>query len=190
MRLKEFLIAVAIFTVVYFGFFGIIDRIIDSNGNKRYKKSVKSQLSIENYLKFARFYGIQSSLTLENILNIHTTFSTLACPAKISAIANNFSISQYELIVVYLFFEYLGLLPKKTFMFDTDMISNTNMIDSNLVNKYNQFFINRKSIDEIIRLSGGNTYNDIVHLNSLFLVPGVRFVNNQLYYVGDFNENS
>ena len=190
MRLKEFLIVLVVFTIVYFGFFGIIDLILGEKSSNKYKNNLKSMLTIDNYKKFARFYGIESNLTFDVIININAIFSGLSYPAKISEIAASLSISHYELIVVYLFFEYLGLLPKKTFMFDTDTISNTNMIDANLVNKYNQFFIEKKPLDQIVRMSGGNTINDLVHLNQLFLVPGVRFINNQLYYIGDMNEGN
>ena len=190
MRLKEFLIAVFIFTIAYILFCYLLDKISDKRTDMKYQKKIKSMINLNNYIKFAKFYGIQSAINLETLLKIQSICTTITLPVKISELANKFMITPYELVVCILFFEYLNIISKRTFVYDLDLINNTNTFDLNLISKYNNYFINKKSINEISNEAGYNAINDIFHLNQLFLIPGVRLINNQLYYVGDLNEEN
>lgn len=190
MRLKEFIICLIIFTIIYFGFFILLDLFKDKRAEKKYINNVKKYININYYKKFARFYGIEGSISIDILLSIQKYFTTAIYPIRISQIANRYNISPYELVVCVLFFEYLNIFPKKCFSFEKDIICNLNMIDLNLSNKYNSYLIEKKPFDVIISTVGGNAFNDLVHLNQLFLIPGVRLINNKLYYVGDLNEEN
>jgi len=190
MRLKEFLIATAIFTVCYILFFVLFDLFINKKIDSDHKKEIKSLISIDNYKRFAAFYGIQSTLPLDRILSIQDTICNAVYPINLSEYTNKLGINQYEFIVCILFFEYLNIVPRRTISIESNTIMNPNLIDSNLINKYTALFNNKMQLDDILKSAGGNAYNDVVHLNQLFLIPGVRLINNQLFYMGDLNEKS
>jgi len=190
MRTKEFFICVAILTIIYIIFFMIVDLITDKRTMSGYNKKIKNIVNVDIYIKFARFYGFESAISNELLFNIQSFCLTISYPAKMSEIANKFSISQYELIVCLLFFEYFDLFPTRAFYFDNDMICNPNSIDLNVLSRYKVFFLEKKNIEAIVNVAGGNAINDVIHLNQLFLIPGVRFINGKLFYVGDLNEKN
>lgn len=190
MRTKEFIIFILIYTVCYFFFFYIIDKISDERENKKYEKNILKMINIDKYKKFAVFYGIQSNITLDTLTNIYNFYPKCSFPCQISELANNFGVTPYELIVIILFLEYIEAVSKKVISYQNNLISNPNYLDQKLIDKYSLQFKNKKNINDINNELGANTYNDIYYLNANYLIPGVRFINNQLYYVGDIYEEN
>ena len=144
----------------------------------------------KKYKKFALFYGIQSNINFDTLINIYNIYPKSSFPCQISNMANTFAVTPYELIVIILFLEYIEAISVKVISYQTNTISNPNYIDQKLIDKYSFYLKNKKNINEINNELGANTYNDIYYLNSNYLIPGARFIDNQLYYVGDIHEEN
>ena len=55
-----------------------------------------------------------------------------------------------------------------------------------MMQKYNTYFQNKTPLSDIVNAMGKNAITDLNTMNSNFLMPGVRYVNSNLYYVGDY----
>ena len=185
MRTKEFIIFIAIFTVVYIVFFIIFDKLMDKRAAKKRKEYAMSQIKIEQYVKFASFYGIQATATLEVISRVYNDF----CDGKdgvISKEASTYNLTNQEFVAVILYLEYLNLINKKIVSFETDSLRRTTFIEQNMIQKYTTYFKDKRDIDFIVTNMGKNALNDLTNMNKQFLMPGVRLIDSKLYYVGDY----
>ena len=57
MRLKEFLIFIAVFTVLYFSFFIVYDALVRRKEKKRVDNRFQNIMDGERFFRFAQFYG-------------------------------------------------------------------------------------------------------------------------------------
>ena len=190
MRTKEFIIFIVIYTIIYFTLSFIISFTINKTSDMKLEKKIKNKVNPNSYKKFALFYGIQSNISDQLLDSIYVCYSNIQVPCKISDYANKFGVTPYEFIVICLYLEYIGVCAKRIKSYERDLITNPNNIDRNIVNKYSLYFNERNNIDEISVKAGGNTYNDIYYLQVNNLMPGVKLLNNQVYYVGDIYEEN
>lgn len=185
MRLKPFLLLLLIFTILYILFFRFYDVVSHKRSIKKEKEKALKKISLEGFTSFALFYGIQSTCSVETIILIYTDFMVSKTNKKISEEAKKYAISNIEYIIIILYLEYLTLIPKKIFPAGKDIVMDPNLNDQNLVDKYSLYFNNKYSLQDIVKAFGSNVLNDLYYLDSVFLVPGVRYQNNTIYYVGD-----
>ena len=75
MRTKEFIIFIIIFTIVYIVFFIVYDKLAFKKAKKDARRQAESLITIEQYNKFASFYGIQPIATVDTILRVYITDS-------------------------------------------------------------------------------------------------------------------
>ena len=184
MRLKEFIIFIIIFTIVYILFFVILDYI--NNKKDDPNKLLRAELNINNYYNFALFYGIKSNINIDIIINIYNLMNN-SNNIKISYIANQYNISNLEVVVIVLYLEYLNYLKEKSININNDIITNFSSQDKMLFDKYINFFRNKADYNTIINSSNSVSRDELNYINSYFLIEGVRIINNQIYYVGDYN---
>ena len=185
MRMKEFIIFLVIFTIAYIVFFIVFDKLSAISTKKKTKKHALSLIKIEEYTKFASFYGIQTTTTINTLISIYED-QMKGKNCVISEKAKLYGLSNIEYVVVVLYLEYLKLMNKKMVSLEMDLIKNTSFQEQNMVQKYNTYFNEKKSYEEIITKMGQTAENDLIMMNKNFLMPGVRLINSKLYYVGDY----
>ena len=184
MRIKEFIIFIFIFTILYILFFVIYDYIHNKILDKKNKDKLNSLINIDKYLIFTRFYGIESNVSKEIIINIYDEIKTLS-QFYISFYANKYNITNIELVVIVLYLEYLELLGSKNISIQNNFITKASINEENMIFKYKDSFKNKIDINTMITSFGNNVVDDLVYLDKFFLIPGVRFINSIIYYVGD-----
>ena len=69
---------------------------------------------------------------------------------------------------------------------ELDCMKKTSFVEQNMMQKYNTYFQNKTPLSDIVNAMGKNAITDLNTMNSNFLMPGVRYVNSNLYYVGDY----
>ena len=185
MRMKEFIIFIIIFTIMYIVFFIVLDKLSAIKLNKDALKRAESLIKIDQYAKFTSFYGIQGTATVEVILKIYE-FMRLGKDCIISKEAKKNNLTNAEFVMVVLYLEYLSLISKRIISLDVDYMKKTTYTEQNMIQKYNTYFQNKASFDDISDTIGNQALSDLTYLDHNFLVPGVRFVNSKLYYVGDY----
>ena len=185
MRTKEFIIFIVIFTILYIVFFVVYDKLMDKKLKKETRERAKSLIIIDQYIKFASFYGIKATANAETILKIYD-FQNLGKDCTISKEAASYNITNLEYVVIVLYLEYLTLINKRIISIDLDLIKHTTFVEQNMMQKYVTYFQNKTSFDDITSVMGKNASNDLTLMDKQFLMPGVRFINSKLYYVGDY----
>lgn len=185
MRTKEFIIFIGIFTVCYIIFFIIFDKLSDIKTKKDAIKKAKSLITLEQYAKFASFYGVQATASIDTIIKIYNEFITCG-DCLISEKAKSYGVTNLEFVVIILYIEYLSLINKRMISLEMDSIKKTSFVEQNMVQKYNTYFKEKKDYDSIIETMGNNAANDLATMNDTFLMPGIRLINSKLYYVGDY----
>ncbi len=189
MRLKEFIIFIIIFTVLYIIFFVVLDKIALKKSIENEKKRIQSYMNTSIYYPFANFYGIQSTITNELLYTIFLEIQQMS-NMKISTYSTKYQISSYEFIVILLYFEYFHLIGRKSVSFEDDFITQASYADQNLIYKYGSYFLAKSDFPKILANMGNIAISDITYLNRKFLIPGVRVVNSNIIYVGDLNEKA
>ena len=184
MRFKEFIIFIIIFTIVYILFFVILDFIRNKKDDPN--KLLRQELNINNYYNFASFYGIKSNINIDTIINIYDIMND-SFNIKISYIANQFGLSNAEVVVIVLYLEYLNYLKEKNINMNNDTITNFSPQDKMLFDKYIPFFRNKSDYNTIVNSTNNSSKDELNYINNFFLVEGVRIINNTIYYVGDSN---
>ena len=184
MRLKEFLIFLAIFTVCYILFFIVYDFLVSIITTKSEIKKANKLINESDFQKFANFYGIQSTVTKDIIKKIYKYYND-EIDHRISSEAAIYNISSMEYVVVILFLEYLDLLYEESIYLNNDKISQPSLQEEDIRKKYVVYLHEKKDLETITSIMGSNAKNDLAFLDSIFLIPGVRFVNANLYYCGD-----
>lgn len=187
MRLKEFLIGVVIFTIIYIIYFKIYDTINLKLLLKRQKRKAYKKINNNSYNTFALFYGLNSQLSKKEIKNIYDCYKN-NMTIKISELSQKLNITNNELVIVLLFLEYLEISPVRNINLQGDITTPLTSIDQTLVNKYAFYIDNKNSINTLRQNLGESVDNDLYYLDSRFLFPGVRVINSVIYYVGDLNE--
>ena len=185
MRLKEFIIFIVIFTVCYIVFFVVFDIIKNKRAMKRQKELAISLIQNNNYLLFANFYGIHGTASNELIFSILNGFHN-SNVNTISVLASNYHVSNYEFVVIVLYLEYLKLIPVKNISIVENCLRSMSFADQNIVLRYIHFFDDKKSFNDISSSLGGNVINDLYYIDKQFLVPGVRYNDSKIFYVGDY----
>ncbi len=187
MRLKEFVIFIIIFTILYITFFVVLDKITLKRQLKRARERVLSLMDEKKYYAFACFYGVQKTISKELLFSIYNDVQTLNT-IKISDYSDKYQITPYELIIVILYFEYFQLIERKNIGFQENYIHDADYKDQALVYKYGSLFLDKLSYSEILAKLGNGANQELAYLQERFLIPGVRFLNSTLYYVGDLDE--
>ena len=187
MRLKEFIIFIIIFTVIYFLSLTIYDYYHDKKMLKKRKEDIKSFIDINKYRIFSTFYGINTNLENNNLEFIYNDLKQ-SINNDLMALSSKYSIDVKEMVVVVLFFEYLGLIPKRKIL-----TSNYNCVplddtDDALVFKYSLMLSNQLDYDSLIKRAGINSDKELIYLNNNYLIPGIIVNENTISYVGDLNE--
>ncbi|MBQ6497308.1 MAG: hypothetical protein IJI58_01170 [Bacilli bacterium] len=185
MRIKEFIIFIGIFTVCYIMFFIVLDKVSNIRTKKSAIKKAKSLMTLEQYAKFASFYGVQATTSIDNLLKAYTEL-LIGNNWVISEKAKLYNVSNLELVIMVLYIEYLGLINKRMISIEMDSIKKTSFVEQNMVQKYNTYFKEKKDYDSIIEAMGNKAANDLATMNDTFLMPGIRLINSKLYYVGDY----
>lgn len=185
MRKKEFIIFIIIFTILYIIFFLIYDKVSDNNGKKRLLKMAKSLINMDQYNKFACFYGIRPIAVEDLLIKIYFDYiDDKDC--TISIAASSYNISNMEFVVIILYLEFLDLIPRRIISLNNDNIKKITFNDNNMIKKYNDYFKEKKSFDMIASGLGKMISDDLKYIDTYFLVPGVRIVDSVVYYVGDY----
>ncbi len=187
MRLKEFIIFIIFFTIIYIVAFAIFDYFQRKKDLKKANLNKQNLITINKYQKFASFYQITPLATEEILKNICTTIKQNYY-INISSLSNDFNIDSNELIVIILFLEYIGIIKKRGISFDSNSTFPLNNNDESLIMKYSLYFSNKMDYNTIITNAGFNSTKELEYLYSKFLLPGIIIDNNTVYYVGDLNE--
>ena len=187
MRLKQFIIFIIIFTILYFSLFAIYDHFSNKKNLKKLEESKKNLLSIKHYYFFASFYNINSSIT-EEVLKLIYKDLTDNLIVNLSAFNDKYNVSKEEAIVIILFLEYLELIKRRVISYERDTASPLTEYDNSLVVKYTLYFMNKYDYNTIVGRVGINSDKELAYINSKYLVPGVRIIDKVVYYVGDYHE--
>jgi hypothetical protein len=187
MRLKEFIIFIIIFTIIYILFFIIYDKLIAKKAKNDLKNKAIKNINITDYGKYAMFYGITTKLTADNLQNIFTSYSEGDVKDfNILETAQKNMTNPYEIAVIISYFEYIGLVKRRTILINTNSILETSIPEQNLISKYFTLFQNNNDVETIKKTIGETYITELTNINDKFLFPGVRFINNNIYYfVGD-----
>ena len=182
MRLKEFLIFIAGFTVLYITFFVIYDAIQRKRENGRVNNRFQNVMDGERFFRFAQFYGVGTRLSSEQLNAIYESLKN-AGEYSISIYAKQLQISPYEMIVIILYFEYFLLLDKKAISMKEDIVRHMNATDQGYLFKYGPYFIDKKPIEQIKAQLGEGSLKELEYIQEYFLYPGVRLWDSKIYYV-------
>lgn len=177
-----------IFTFVYIIFFIIYDKLSNKHLKKTKHKFSLAQISSLGYTNFSSFYGLTNiNISTETLVNIFNYISNNNLQ-KISDISKMFNIDNYSSLIIYLYLEYLSLVPKKIFDYEKDSIIIPSKNDEILMNKYIYYFYSKSTYEDISKTMGPGVSNDLIYLQNKYLIPGVIYKDSNIYYVGDINE--
>ena len=185
MRFKEFCIFILIFTVCYIVFFVFFDKLSLMRQNKKLLEKAKSLIQQEKYLLFAKFYGIQGVVSQDVIFRIYSNLRNES-GFPLSGTALSYGVSTYEFVIILLYLEYLGLFTRKNISLVDDFVRPVSIMDQNMAQKYYSYFQSKSDYNTIFSSLGNDVLNDLSYLNQNFLIPGVRFLDSKMYYVGDY----
>lgn len=188
MRLKEFIITIFIFTVFYILFFIFFDKYTFHLEKKKEEKKMESILDENKFLLFSRFYGVDatvSKIILKQIMNDISKMPSIS----ISNCSNNYQILPYQFVIAILYLEYFQLFGLREVYFEGNVIVPVRQSNQGLITKYKPYFASKLSYEEIVQKMGQSAVKELALLNQLFLIPGVRIIGTQIYYVGDLDEN-
>lgn len=188
MRLKEFIITIFIFTIFYILFFIMFDKYTMKKEQKKKEKKMESILDENKFLLFARFYGLDATVSKEVLQSILNEVSKMAS-ISISNCSNNYQLFPYQFVIAVLYLEYYQLFSLREVYLEGNVIVPVRQNNQGLVTKYKPYFVDKLSYQEIVQKLGQNAVKELALLNQLFLIPGVRIIGSQIYYVGDLDEN-
>ena len=187
MRLKEFIIFIIIFTIIYFAGFAIFDHFKNKKDEEKTVKNNYQLLNINNLIKFGLFYNTNITINLDTLTKMYEEFKNVI-GLSISNTAKKYNISNDEFVVIFLYLEYIGLISTKAINISQDSISSLNIKEDSLIVKYSLQFSNNYDYNTIIRNAGLGSDKEINYIMEKFLFPGVKLDNSNIYYVGDLNE--
>lgn len=187
MRLKEFIIFIIIFTIIYFLSFYIYDTVTNKKALERRKKEIDSLIDFNKYIKFANFYKINIKSNIE-ILNSIFKEVKINKYNNLADLSSKYSIEIIEVVVIILYLEYIGVIEKRKIVLSSNTTTPFNSNDDALLVKYSLFFSNKYDYQTITKRIGVNSDKDLIYINDYFLFPGVIIKDNNIYYVGDLND--
>ena len=187
MRLKPFIVFLVIFTIIYFGGFMIYDHFRNKKDLEDKEKNDYLAINLNNYYKFALFYGVTSSIDINTLISIFEEFKQ-AFNVQISVMASKYNITSYELVAIEKYLEYIGLLSTKSVNMTLDTINKLSETEETTVVKYSILFSNKYDYKTIVASGGFGAEKELTQINNYYLVPGVRIQDSTIYYVGDLNE--
>ena len=188
MRLKEFIIFIVIFTIIYIAAFVIYDYFSDKKSNKNSSEKKDSIFSYDSFLAFAKFYGIVPNTNIETIKAIQTELAN-NFNITLSDYSAKYSLQPVELVVIILFLEYYDFIKKRSIVTSRNCTEEFNAKDSDISLKYSLYLSNKFDYNTIVQRAGLNSEEELQYLDANFLVPGVRIVEKNIYYSeGDSNE--
>lgn len=188
MRLKEFIITISIFTVFYILFFIFFDKYTFHLEKKKEEKKMEAILDENKFLLFSRFYGLDATVSKNILKQIMNDISKMPS-ISISNCSNNYQILPYQFVIVILYLEYFQLFGLREVYFEGNVIVPVRQSNQGLITKYKPYFASKLSYEEIVQKMGQSAVKELALLNQLFLIPGVRIIGTQIYYVGDLDEN-
>ena len=103
-------------------------------------------------------------------------------------LASTYSISINELIVIVLFFEYLGIIKMRKILTENNCCVPLKSNDESLLLKYSLVLSNKFDYDTITKRIGLNSDKELLYMSNNYLMPGIILKDKILYYVGDVNE--
>ena len=189
MRLKEFIIFIVIFTIIYAGFFIILDVRRKKELDKKEKERTESLLQLEKFLLFARFYGLASTSITKELLHSILEDARFATVISLNVESKKYQITLYELIVAILYFEYYHLVGRKNISIQDDTVQKMNYTDQSLVLKYGIYFQAQKEYSQIVEVLGQDAVKDLTYINNHYIYPGVRIIDSRIYYYVDEGDN-
>lgn len=187
MRLKEFIIFIIIFTICYFTAFALYDYFSNKKALAKYNEKNNSAIILNKYLKFANFYGINTSISEDIINSIHLEIRNLF-NINLNVLKEKYNLSIDEIIVIILFLEYLGLIPKRIISKEENMTYAISTHEENMLQKYSLFLASKFDYETITQRVGLNSDKELSYLDSKLLMPGIKLIDEKLYYVGDLDE--
>ena len=187
MRLKEFIIFIIIFTIIYFLSFWIYDYISNKKALKKLNEKKEQLLTKEKFKIFCNFYNVNTEVNSEVIHAVYINAKDNLI-LSFSKLAELYNISKDEAILLVLYLEYIGFIKKMAILSDNDTTSLLTEYDNSLITKYALYFNNKFDYNTIIQRTGLNSDKELNYLNNKFLIPGVRIINSTIYYIGDLND--
>ena len=187
MRLKPFIIFIIIFTIIYFVALAVYDHFTNKKDEKKTAESNLLLLNLEKLKKFALFYNLNITINEETLRIMYEELRTINS-IPISSLTGKYNITKEELIVIIEYLEYLGLMKTLSIHTNQDLISSLDTKEDSIVIKYSIQFSNKYDYNTIIRNVGLGADKEIQTIIDNHLIPGVKFENSTLYYVGDLNE--
>ncbi len=187
MRLKEFIIFIIIFTIIYFGGLAILDYFKNKKAQENKLKDNLLLLNIDKLKKFALFYNVNITMDVITLTHIYEDLKNIIS-IQISLESQKYNISSNELIVAVEYLEYVGLIRTRSIRLNEDIIINPNPKEDSLLVKYSLLFSNKYDYKTILRNGGFGSDKEIPILVDHHLIPGVKLVNSEFQYVGDLDE--
>ena len=190
MRVKEFILFIIVFTILYILFFVIWDYIHSKKDKKREIERLSEIFMSDKISSFMKFYGVENFLVNPEVLQtIYQDIKDLST-ISISAYSEKYHFSSYEFIIIVLYFEYYQLISRKNISLKEDVIRSMDSMDQQLIMKYGSFFLSQYNYSQIVEMVGDIASGELEQLNQHFLYPGVRIINSTIYYVGDVYEKN
>lgn len=187
MRLKEFIIFIIIFTIIYFLGFYIYDSIVNKKASEKRDKEVKDTINIEKYKIFCNFYNVTPSIDKSILEAIHVTLKQ-SLNNDLNQLVSAYSISMNELIVAILFLEYIGIIKTRKILVENNCCVPLKESDEVLMMKYSLMFSNKFDYDTVTKRIGLNSDKELLYMSTHYMMPGVILKDKILYYVGDIDE--
>lgn len=184
MRLKEFIIFLVIFTILYFVCFYIYDRFKNKKDLKKRSKDIEDLINIENYKRFAKFYQLEIKADISNVFGI---FNDVKDNFSISLkeLSEKYNLSINEVIITILFLEYYSLVSKRKISIEKEMTFKVSEDDRALLLKFSLLISNKFDYRTVIEKAGFNSDKELKYLYDNYLLPGVILKDDTLVYLGD-----
>ena len=181
MRLKEFMITIIIFTIIYVLFFVILDLLESKKEKDRERKRMDSLFQEDPIAVFFQFYAVKNNGVTPSLLK--TIYADMKRTTSLS-------LSIYEFVVAVLYLEYYQLTSRRNISIQEDLMKMIDFHDQELIMKYGSFFLEKCSYQEILERIGNSANQDLEFCNEHFLIPGVRMIDSTIYYVGEVYEKN
>ena len=145
-------------------------------------------MNVEKFCKFAKFYGLETiTVSCEMLFSIYQDVSK-DNTISIYEYTEKYHLSIHEFVICIVYFEYCYLIGAKNISVEEGMIRPLDYTDQGLLLRYGVFFTNKNSYAQILEQLGNQAIHDLEYFNERFLIPGVRILNSNIYYVGDIDD--
>ena len=185
MRKDQFIVFLIFFTILYIIFFYFYDKIVEKKYNNLLLDKANNLIDMNIFFKFANFYEIKCNVSKELILKIFLDYY-VDKNCIISLAASNYNLNNNEFVLIILYLEYLNLLPIKSISLTNNYMNKLSYNEEKLIVKYKEYFENKNSYNDIISFIGNNSCDELYIINLNYLFPGIRIIDSNIYYVGDY----